>query len=1117
MTDLPRDVKRHLAESKQPLGIKELLKLTHLHPGQQTQLKRTLRDLVRSGELLKEGKRFRLRGERPAPSGPREDVRSEPDPRFAPKGRFSREGSPEPRGRFVREGRMEPRNRFARDERGGPPSRGPSEQRGPEPRGRFARDERGGPPSRGRVEPRGGPGPQRGGYGQQQRPGPGGGRSEKPGRFEPRGRFARDERGGPGKRGGRFEQERRPGRGGRDRSEGQETATLEGILHVHRDGYGFVHPSSGEGDNIFLPPQEAARALDNDRVIVEAWGRPGRMEGRLLQVVGRTRQLAVGTYVEQGKRQAFVIPYDKNLQTQGNIRVPPTQMARDGDVVKVRLGIGAELLEPGEGLFGEVAGSIGKPGDPSNEVLSIAYSQGFSDEFPPEVMDEADRIHPAVSEEEARGENRRDLRQMALVTIDGEDARDFDDAVYTEPHPQGFRLVVAIADVTHYVREGTALDAEALRRATSVYLPDRVLPMLPERLSNGICSLRPDEDRLCMVADMVLDARGHLVSSEIYPGVMRSHARCTYNEVQDVLDGKDVPHRNAFKPQFERLMELARVLMRMRKERGAIDFNLPEHKVMMGEDGMPARMEKRERKDSHRLIEECMLAANEAVAKFFADLGLPSVYRYHGEPDEEKLATFAQLAQAYGFRLQAEEITPQQLNAFMAQLQGHPEERALNQLLLRSMMQAVYTASDVGHYGLAAEYYLHFTSPIRRYPDLLVHRLLKAHWARNGQERSPAQLEREEQRLEDMSSQSSERERAAMQVEREVVSYYAALMMKDRLGEEFDATVAGLVEFGFFVELDEVHVEGLVRADSLGLGTRFDKNLHSFTLPGGFRVRVGQKARVRLVNVNLALRRIEFDALEVAGRAISAVQETGREEREAQKQQAWQDRKKANRAGRERAREERRGRPPGRAELSMADAEALRKREAEAAQRAAEAVETPAVAPRPEERRPEAQEQAAAPVPTVADRIRALAAQGAPVRAEPVQAVPPTRRKKAAAAAEETPARAKRAAAGATKKTAARPAVKKAAAAKKAPAVKKAAAAKKAPAAKKTARPAAAKKAPAVKKAAAKKTARPAAAKKAPAAKKTARAPAAKARSTGAAKAKGGAKKPAPSRQAKKR
>ncbi|QRK14094.1 ribonuclease R [Archangium violaceum] len=1081
--------------------------------------------MVRRGELIREGKRFSLQGRRPAShegngnggeqapgggrdrerggkfderraGGPREEARPAPDARdarFAPQGRFSRGDRPEPRGRFVREGRMEPR---------GP--RGRLEELGAEPRNRFARQER---PSGSRFDTR-----------------------KQAGRPEPRGRFARDER-RPDTR-GRFEQDRRPGRGGGGRAfreerfeprgrggrgggEGLETSTVEGILHVHRDGYGFVHPSSGQGDNIFLPPQEAARALDNDRVIVEAWGRPGRMEGRLLQVVGRTRQLAVGTYVDRGRRHALVIPYDKNLQIQGNIRVPPTQMARDGDVVKVRLGIGAELLEPGEGLFGEVAGSLGKPGDPSTEVLSIAYSQGFSDEFPPEVMDEADRIRPVVTEEEARGEERRDLRQMALVTIDGEDARDFDDAVYAEPHPQGWRLVVAIADVTHYVREGTALDAEALRRATSVYLPDRVLPMLPERLSNGICSLRPEEDRLCMVADMVLDRSGRLVSSELYPGVMRSHARCTYNEVQDVLDGKDVPHRNAFKPHFERLMELARVLMRMRKERGAIDFNLPEHKVVMGEDGLPARMERRERKDSHRLIEECMLAANEAVAKFFADQGLPSVYRYHGEPDEEKLAVFAQLAQAYGFRLQAEELSSKELNAFMAQLQGHPEERALNQLLLRSMMQAVYTASDIGHYGLAAEYYLHFTSPIRRYPDLLVHRLLKAHWSRGGQERSPAQLEREEQLLEDMASQSSERERAAMQVEREVVSYYAALMMKDRLGEEFAATVAGIVEFGFFVELDDVHVEGLVRADSLGFGARFDKTLHALTLPGGFRVRVGQKARVRLVNVNLALRRIEFEALEVAGRAVKALEAVERQEQKVQKHLAREERKQAARAAREKERRERWGRPErvvGEHGLSMAEAEALRAAEAAAVEQApAEQVATAEVAPPTVERQTESVEIVERIIPTAPagfDRIRALAAldarEGGEATGEAVQAVPPKRRRKAAAAVEEKPARAKkRAAAGARKKAAPRAAAKKAAArgtgAKKtAPVAKKAAAKKPARATKKTARVAAAKKAPT-----AKKTTRASAAKRASAPKS--RASTAK------------AKKTAPARKAKKR
>ncbi|SEL20254.1 RNAse R [Stigmatella aurantiaca] len=727
MNPTSEQIKQLLSDADHPLGVKELLRLAGLHPGQQTELKRTLREMVRGGQILKEGKRFRVE---------------------------------------------EPRHVSAAS------------------------------------RPHGGP----------------------------RGHEA-------------------PGQ-------------LEGVLHVHRDGYGFVHPLSGEGDNVFLPPSEAARALDNDRVLVEVMGRPGRLEGRLVRVMERRRQLVVGTYEERGGRHAAVVPLDASLQ--GPIRVPRTQMARDGDLVKVRLGVGSQILDAEEGLFGEVAGSLGKRGDPSAEVLSIAYGQGFNDEFPPEVMDEADRVGPAVSEEEARGESRKDLRALPLITIDGEDARDFDDAVYAEPQGNGWRLVVAIADVTHYVREGMALDAEALRRATSVYLPDRVLPMLPERLSNGICSLRPEEDRLCMVADMVFDARAHLRSYELYPGVMRSVARCTYNEVQAVLDGEDVPHRNHLRPQFERLLALSRALRKMRQGRGAIDFDLPEHKVVMGEEGQPERMEKRERKESHRLIEECMLAANEAVAKFFQDEELPSVYRFHGEPDEQKLASFATLAQAYGFKLRMDDgLSSKDLNAFVSQLEGHPEQRALNQLLLRSMMQAVYSSTQVGHYGLAAEHYLHFTSPIRRYPDLLVHRLLKAHWVRRGKQRSAVMVEREEERLEAMAEQSSERERAAMLVEREVISFYATLLMKDRVGEEFDATVSSVTDFGFFVELDTEHVEGLVKTDALGFGGRLDKLLHALVYPDGRRIRVGQKCRVRLVSVSTERRQMDFEPLELDSQPVT--------------------------------------------------------------------------------------------------------------------------------------------------------------------------------------------------------------------------------------------------------
>jgi ribonuclease R len=347
---------------------------------------------------------------------------------------------------------------------------------------------------------------------------------------------------------------------------------------------------------------------------------------------------------------------------------------------------------------------------------------------------------------------------------------------------------------------------------------------------------------------------------------MRSAARCTYNEVQDVLDGKDVPHRNAFRPHFQNLMSLARTLTRKRRARGAIDFDLPEYKVIVGEDGLPFRMDRRERKDSHRLIEECMLAANEAVARFFSELELPCVYRYHGEPDEEKLAVFASLAQAHGFSLGARgKISSQELNQFLEQLEGHPERRALNQLLLRSMMQAVYSAEEIGHYGLAAEHYLHFTSPIRRYPDLAVHRLLKAHWNRGGKVPPLRERERETELLDVVAAQSSERERAAVSTEREVVAYYAALLMKDRVGEEFEGTVAGIADFGFYVELEPVFVEGLVKAESLGPGMQMDTRTHSLVWPQGTRIRVGQRVRVTLVKVNLERRQLELEAVAFKG------------------------------------------------------------------------------------------------------------------------------------------------------------------------------------------------------------------------------------------------------------
>ena len=623
-----------------------------------------------------------------------------------------------------------------------------------------------------------------------------------------------------------------------------------GTLKKHRDGFGFVARLDRKGDDVFLPPGEAARALDGDLVrvaIVPARG--GRTAGQLVEVVERRRRLLIGAYHARG-RHSFVVPVDAELDQQ--VPVPETDRARDGEVVKVALDPGSERLS------GEVVEAIGRPGDPRVEVLRVSYARGFGDVFPDEVRAEAERTPDHVRAEDRAG--RRDLTGLPLVTIDGEDARDFDDAVHVERLPPGkgraggYRLVVAIADVAHYVRPGSALDAEAGRRGTSVYFPAQVLPMLPERLSNGICSLNPEVDRLCMVADLTLDARGHTTSTEVYEAVMRSAARCTYGEVARVLAGERVPGRERFRAAFELMAELQEKLTTMRRGRGALDFDLPEARIVLDADGKVASIEKRPRNRAHRLVEEFMLAANEAVARWFGARELPTIYRVHGLPDDEKLAAFLELAARHGFAVPETPSDPRALNALLERFQGHAQQRALNQLLLRAMMQAVYAAENIGHYGLAAEHYLHFTSPIRRYPDLVVHRLLKEEWAarqgRSPRRTSPRALER-------IAALSSERERAAMEAEREIAGYYAALLMQERVGEAFPGVVSAVTEFGFFVELGPVFVEGLVRADDLPGAYELDTSRHALVDRRTGRVfRVGDAVQVEVASASPARRQV---------------------------------------------------------------------------------------------------------------------------------------------------------------------------------------------------------------------------------------------------------------------
>ncbi|HEY3452801.1 MAG TPA: ribonuclease R, partial [Myxococcales bacterium] len=643
---------------------------------------------------------------------------------------------------------------------------------------------------------------------------------------------------------------------------------LIGILRKKAEGYGFVEPLVGRGNGVYLAAEEARRALDGDLVKVEVVeGFRGKPAGRFIDVVERRRTRFVGVVAKMG-RQQVALPVDAALGQA--IPIEPTQVAKESELVKVRIVTGPSRRGP---ATGEVMSVLGKPGDPLGEVLETAFKHGFADDFAHDVDAESRKIPEAIPEAEIR--RRRDLRSLRLITIDGEDARDFDDAVYVERSRKGWRLVVAIADVAHFVRPGTHLDFEALRRGTSVYFPSFALPMLPERLSNGVCSLKPEQERLCLVADMAFeaDAQGGVkcVETDLYEGVMKSVARCTYTEVAEVLGGEVVPHREFLRPDLTLMEELARRMIVTRAERGSIDFDLPETKVILDEQHRPVRLEKRERNIAHRLIEEFMLSANEAVARHFSARALPTVYRVHAEPDEDKLADFLVLARAHGFAIEpGEEITGQKLNALLKKIAGSPEQRTLNYLLLRAMMQAIYSSENIGHFGLASPHYLHFTSPIRRYPDLMVHRLLKDHWAQGMRSLTDEETEKLEDRLDGVAARSSERERAAMQSEREVDSYFAALFLKSHVGEEFDGVVCAVTEFGLFVELKGVFVEGLIKAETIGPNAQLDEVHHRLVFSRGPSFSLGTEVRIRVSNVSLARRQIDFQLIAVGEKKFAA-------------------------------------------------------------------------------------------------------------------------------------------------------------------------------------------------------------------------------------------------------
>ncbi len=606
----------------------------------------------------------------------------------------------------------------------------------------------------------------------------------------------------------------------------------EGILQINARGQGYVQ--TAEGQRISVAAEHLSGSLQGDIVSVRtdknAWG---QLAGEIIAIkrpfagrlAGWLRKMGPNLYVQPDDERYSWIP------------VRDTADCKAGDAVVVQV-CRAEG-EP-EHVWADVKSALVTKEGAARDIERGAALLGL-EAFSEDVIEEATRVAVSPTPDERKG--RVDLRHIDLVTIDGEDARDFDDAVCLEEiTPERWKLTVAVADVSHYVRYQGALDQEAFRRGTSVYFPATCIPMLPEALSNDICSLRPNEDRLCMVAIMTYDCsknRAKLLETELCEAVMRSKARLTYTQVAHALDGEPAADNPAapFVPMLRKIESLTRRLRLLRKARGSLDFDLPEAKIVFDETGEIADIIRGERFYSHKLIEECMLQANEAVAAYLLKHKIPGIFRTHGAPDIEKVQNFIAMLHQLGVPLHLDlhrrikeiendqtghwSIDPRLISDLLHAAQGHPAQRVLHQTLLRSMMQAVYLSENLGHFGLALERYLHFTSPIRRYPDLWVHRLLRMHW--QGQLKDPARYEAILEELEGVALQSSERERAAMQAERDVYARYRARLMMRYLGQELDGTISAVTSFGFFVELDAHFVDGLVHVRELDGFFQYDE------------------------------------------------------------------------------------------------------------------------------------------------------------------------------------------------------------------------------------------------------------------------------------------------------
>lgn len=638
---------------------------------------------------------------------------------------------------------------------------------------------------------------------------------------------------------------------------------IAGRVIGHPDGFGFLIPDEG-GDDVYLYPRQMKALFHNDRAVVRVIGRDarGRLEGSLVEILERNTRRVVGRFYQESG-VGFVVPDNKRLAH--DIIIPNDRMAgvAQGQIVVAEITDQPTQRTQPIGRILEVVGDHMAPGMETDIAIR---THDLPVEFPEEVMAEIQGLGEEVPEGAKAG--RVDLRQLPLVTIDGADARDFDDAVYCERKPKGWRLLVCIADVSAYVDPGTALDAEGYQRGNSVYFPDRVIPMLPEVLSNGLCSLNPRVDRLCVCCELFVGLDGKVSRSKFYPAVMRSQARLTYDQVAAmVVDGdKALSKRFAqVLPHLRELHALYRVLRQAREARGAIDFETTETRFQFNDQGRIAAIHPLIRNDAHRLIEECMLAANVAAARLFERHKLPALYRIHETPKEEKLNDLRQFLNQLGLTLPGGK-KPSTLDyaSLLESVQHRPDRHLIQTVLLRSMPQAMYSSDNVGHFGLAYPAYTHFTSPIRRYPDLIVHRAIK-HLVEGGK---ATDFDYTKTVLQGIGEHCSGTERRADEATRDAESWLKCEYMQDKLGEEFGGTITSVNSFGIFVELDDIYVDGLVHITALDNDYyHFDPIGHRLTGERtGIVHRLGDRVRIQVAAVNLDERKIDFVLAKPAAR-----------------------------------------------------------------------------------------------------------------------------------------------------------------------------------------------------------------------------------------------------------